>query len=294
MNDWTEVFEAERPRLLGLAYRSLGSYVDAEDVVQEAWLRASRTALVDIDNPAAWLTTVTSRLALDRLRSLSRRREDYVGPWLPEPISSVGDPATTAEMADSLTLGFLVLLDQLSPVERVVFLLAEVFGEPYAAIAGVVGRSEKACRQVASRARRRLRPDDAVAVAERPAERPLLEALVGAIVMGRRVRRRRTARPGSPPGERRWCADRHAARRPVVGADRVARFLVNIGKRALEGWVPGWRTVNGQEAFTMHAGDVPGIRARGDVPRRARHVGERDGEPRQAPPRRQRRPAGLI
>ena len=142
-----DVFEAERPRLLGLAYRILGSAVDAEDVVQEAWVRWSSAE--DIERPAAWLTTVVSRLALDAWRAQQRKREDYVGPWLPEPVAIEPGPAERAELADSLTFGFLVLLDELTAVERVVFLLADVFGEPYTDIASTVGKSEAACRQIA-------------------------------------------------------------------------------------------------------------------------------------------------
>ena len=149
-----DIFEAERPRLLGLAYRILGSAVDAEDVVQEAWVRWQGAQ--GIERPAAWLTTVVSRLALDAWRAQQRKREDYVGPWLPEPVATEPDPAERAEMADSLTFGFLVLLDELSPVERVVFLLADVFGEAYTDIAATVGKTEAACRQIASRARRKL------------------------------------------------------------------------------------------------------------------------------------------
>ena len=119
-HEWTtptsselDVFEAERPRLLGLAYRILGSAVDAEDVVQEAWVRWSSAE--DIERPAAWLTTVVSRLALDAWRAQQRKREDYVGPWLPEPVAIEPGPAERAELADSLTFGFLVLLDELTP-----------------------------------------------------------------------------------------------------------------------------------------------------------------------------------
>jgi RNA polymerase sigma-70 factor (ECF subfamily) len=254
MSDWTITFETERPRLVGLAYRTLGSVTDAEDVVQEAWLRCARTDLATIDNPAAWLTTVTSRLALDRLRALSRRREDYVGPWLPEPYGSAPDPSMMAERADSLTLGFLVLLDRLSPTERVVFLLADVFGEPYARIAEAVDKSEEACRQVASRARRRLRGDAPTEV--RAADKGLLEALVTAIVMGDDIGVMALLAP-----EVRLVSDggaaRHAARRPVLGPDRVARLLVNLGTRMPPGGEPGWRVVNGQDAFTVVVDGVP-------------------------------------
>src|SRR5581483_9331959 len=121
-----------------------------------AWLRWQSADRDAIERPAAWLTTVTTRLALDRLRATKRRREEYVGPWLPEPIVGGPAPEATAELADSLTLGFLTLIDRLSPVDRAVFLLADVFGFPYAEVAETVDKSEAACRQIASRARRRL------------------------------------------------------------------------------------------------------------------------------------------
>ena len=153
----TDIFEQERPRLLGLAYRMLGSIVDADDVVQDAWLRWQTVESEVIRSPEAWLTTATTRLALDRIRSHRRRREEYVGPWLPEPLVSEAGPEEAAELADSLTFGFLTVLDRLGPIERAVFLLADVFAVPFAEIADTVGKSEAACRQIASRARRRLR-----------------------------------------------------------------------------------------------------------------------------------------
>src|SRR5271169_6292063 len=119
-------FEAERRRLVGLAYRMLGTWADAEDVVQDAWLRWQAVAPGSIERPAAWLTTVTTRLCLDRVRTARRRREDYVGPWLPEPVVIEPGPEDAAELSDSLTLGFLTMLDRLGPLERAVFLLADV------------------------------------------------------------------------------------------------------------------------------------------------------------------------
>ena len=159
-----ERFEHERPRLVGLAYRLLGSLADAEDVVQEAWLRWQQTDRDAIEQPAAWLTTVTSRIGLDRLRARQRDRADYVGPWLPEPIvvpMDAADPAHHAELSDSLTTAFLVLLEELSPTERLVLLLADVFDQPFAEISAILGRSSDACRQVASRARRKVREAEA-------------------------------------------------------------------------------------------------------------------------------------
>ena len=166
-------FEGERARLTGLAYRITGSVADAEDVVQEAWIRWAARDPGRIDNPAGWLTTVTSRLALDRLRAQSRRREVYVGPWLPDPVPTARSVEETAELAESLTLGFLVLLESLGPLERVAFLLGDVFGEPYSIIAEVLGKNEPACRQLVSRPDGRCnRPGPMVGLGLRPGHRP--------------------------------------------------------------------------------------------------------------------------
>src|SRR5262245_51497701 len=155
-----DVFVRERPRLVGLAYRLLGSLTDAEDVVQEAWMRWNRTDQTAVQNPSAWLTTVVSRIGIDRLRARQRDQADYVGPWLPEPLVSFDDePAVAAELSDSLTTAFLVLLERLTPDERLVLLLADVFQQPFSTVAEVVGKSEDATRQMAVRARRKVRSD---------------------------------------------------------------------------------------------------------------------------------------
>jgi RNA polymerase sigma-70 factor (ECF subfamily) len=211
--------------LTGLAYRITGSLADAEDVVQEAWIRWSRDA-GDVDNPAGWLTTVTSRLALDSLRAQRRRREVYVGPWLPDPVPTARSAEDTAELAESLTLGFLVLLDSLVPTERVAFLLFEVFGEPYRVIAEVVGKSEAACRQLVSRARRKMhsaRPNDD-SVGPVPASAELLVELMYSVLTGDEEKALRLLDPdvvlvsdGGP--------DRRAARYPILGSTRVHRLI---------------------------------------------------------------------
>ncbi len=229
MSDASAEFAAERPRLLGLAYRMLGTVSDAEDVVQEAWLRWNRADPATVERPVAWLTTVTTRLALDRVRTLKRRREDYVGPWLPEPVAVQRTPEAAAEVADSLTLGFLVVLDRLNPQERAVFLLAEVFGEPYAAVAAAVGKTENNCRQIARRARRKVRDQRPPEVS--PATMETLGRMVNAVldadVDGLLALMDADVTLVSDGG-----ANRTAARRPVVGRDRVARFVLNIGTRA--------------------------------------------------------------
>jgi RNA polymerase sigma-70 factor (ECF subfamily) len=221
-----DAFVGERPRLTGLAYRITGSLADAEDVVQEAWIRWAARDPASVNNPAGWLTTVTSRLALDRLRAQRRRREVYVGPWLPDPVPTARTVEETAELAESLTLGFLVLLDSLGPFERVAFLLGDVFGEPYSVIAHVLGKSEPACRQLVSRARRKLqsaRPEGRPH-GPSPASAELLIELMDSVLADDEERVLSLLDPDvvlvSDAGP-----DRRAARHPVVGAKRVRQLL---------------------------------------------------------------------
>jgi RNA polymerase sigma-70 factor (ECF subfamily) len=244
-----DAFSSDRRRLLGLAYRILGSLVDAEDVVQDAWLRWSATDQDSIERPAAWLTTVTTRLALDRLKAAHRRRETYLGPWLPEPILTSPGPEEAAEAAETLTLGFLAMLEQLDPTSRVVFLLTDVFGYPSAEVANAVGRSPAACRQLASRARRRLRG----AKTSRPsqADRAIADRLLAAVTSGDTAAAMAMmsddvvlVTDGGP--------NRHAARRPVIGPFRVARFLTNISRRMAPTVQVQRATINAAAGFWLN------------------------------------------
>lgn len=151
----TAVFEAQRARLKRLAYRMLGSVSEAEDVVQDAWLRWDRAGETAND-PAAWLAQTTTRLCLDRLKSARARRETYVGPWLPEPLIEE-EPVDPLERAEDVSVAFLLALERLSPLERAVFLLHDVFDQDYGQVANALGRDEAACRQLASRARGHLK-----------------------------------------------------------------------------------------------------------------------------------------
>jgi RNA polymerase sigma-70 factor (ECF subfamily) len=159
--DWlAERFEQHRPRLLAVSYRMLGSLTEAEDAVQEAWLRLSRTDAGHVDDLGAWLTTVVSRICLNALRSRATRREDLIGPHLPDPVVcavDAADPESEALTADSVGLALLIVLDSLAPAERLAFVLHDVFDVPFEQIAPIIGRSEPAARQLASRARRRVR-----------------------------------------------------------------------------------------------------------------------------------------
>ena len=246
-------FEAARPRIRGLAYRMLGTLADADDVAQDTWLRWQAAGGEHIANTEAWLVTTATRLCLDRLRSAARTREIYPGPWLPEPIVTEPGPEGAAELADSLTLGFLVLLEQLAPVERAVFVLADVFGVPYAEIAATVGRSPAACRQIASRARRRLRPDQRphqAAAADRELVDGLLRALAAgdvAEVVARLAPQVVCVTDGGP--------QKRAARRPVVGAGLVARFLTHTARR-FRHVVSRPAVVGGSAGAILSAGDT--------------------------------------
>jgi len=249
-----DVFAAERPRLVGLAYRMLAMVDDAEDVVQEAWIRWQAVDPTGLERPAAWLTTVTTRLALDQLRSRSRRREDYVGPWLPEPLVSAPGPEEAAELADSLTLGFLTLLDRLTPIERAVFVLADVFDVPYAEIAETVAKSAPACRQIATRARRQIRENRPHPAS--PVARQLVTELVGVItagdIAGVLARLAPEAVCVTDGG-----ATRRAAQRPILGAPQVARFLIHLAQRFSNRLSLSPVTVNGDPGFILTLDGAP-------------------------------------
>lgn len=221
-----------RPLMFSIAYRMLGSVVEAEDVVQDAFLEMHRSG-TDVDSLDAFATTVTTRLAIDQLRSARRRREEYVGTWLPEPVvdTSDADPAHRIEVDESLSVAFLVLLEQLSPVERAVFVLREVFDYGYADIAAVVEKSEANCRQLLARARRRIE-------AGRPRFRPSPQerAAVASEFLA-------AMRHGDLAGLERLLADdvtlyadgggkAPSARSPVRGVTAVARFLLGLVRLA--------------------------------------------------------------
>ena len=219
-----------RGRLLGLAYRMLGCRSDAEDVVQDAYLRFAGAQ--DVHNPEAFLVTVVTRLCLDRLKSAKAQREVYVGPWLPEPVFDAeglsADAAT--ELADDLSFALLLALDRLSPLERAAFLLHDVFDTPFPEIAAMLDRSEEACRQLASRARRAVR-DDRPAPAKAPGNHARLLMAFGEAVTSGNVARlaellREDAVAITDGGGRKT-----AARNPIIGADKIARFFIGIAAK---------------------------------------------------------------
>jgi RNA polymerase sigma-70 factor (TIGR02957 family) len=221
------VFDEHRGLLISVAYRVLGSVTDAEDAVQEAWLRWSGVDHSEVADPRAFLVRVTTRLAIDRLRRAKTRRESYVGPWLPEPILTRQDPAEDAAMAESVSMAMLVVLETLSPLERAVFVLREAFGMPHAEIADVLGRKEEAVRQLAKRAREHVRERRTRFDADSDEQRRVTERFLEAASNGDLEALMDVLSPGvelvADGGGRAL-----APRRPVRGAEKVARFLVAI------------------------------------------------------------------
>jgi RNA polymerase sigma-70 factor, ECF subfamily len=255
-------FESERSRLHGIAYRMLGVPSDADDLVQETWLRYSQSP-TPIDAPAAWLTTVITRLAIDRLRSARVRRETYVGPWLPEPLVSLSthsasqstDPEGRALLAESLSIGFLAILERLSPLERAAFLLHEVFAFSMAETAVVIERSESATRQLAKRARDHVQGRPRFAVDPIDVE-ALSEAFFAAAFAGD-LERLESMLHDDVVQINDGGAKFRAARRPVVGKERVARFVCGLVRNAPPGTVAHRVSANGQFAYYLTVDDKP-------------------------------------
>src|ERR671931_400422 len=228
-----KLFEEHRPRLRGVAYRMLGSASDAEDAVQETWLRLSRADTGAVANLGGWLTTVVGRVCLDMLRARRARREDHVGAWLPDPFVSAddgADPEAETMLADSVGLALLVVLETLTPAERLAFVLHDMFDVPFEDIARIVGRSPVAARQLASRARRRVRGGTAPVEHDLERQRAAVDAFLAAArggdfealvaVLDPDVVFHADPGPGIPRG-----------RAPITGAAAVARQVMARGAR---------------------------------------------------------------
>jgi RNA polymerase sigma-70 factor (TIGR02957 family) len=252
----TETHEELRPLAFSIAYRMVGSVGEAEDLVQEALIRMYRVEQEGqaIESPEAYVSAVTTRLAIDHLRSARVRRESYIGPWLPEPLLTDPEPGPDerAETSDSLSQAFLVLLEQLSPVERAVFLLREVFGYDYDQIADVVERTPENCRQLLVRARRHVEDGRPRFEADRSKRAALAESFLRAAADGDTDRLvSLLAADASAYGD--GGGKVQAARKPLFGAARVAKFIsgiVALGmRRGGYGIRPAW--VNGQPGFVI-------------------------------------------
>lgn len=268
MTDVLGVFDAHRRLLFSVAYQMLGSVADAEDAVQDAWLRWSAAARDDVADPRAYLVQVITRLALDRLDSARARRESYVGPWLPEPLltgresvaaaPAPADPMAAAELGEEVSLALLVVLETLSPAERAVFVLREAFGLPVAEVAAAVGRSEPAVRQMAHRAREHVQARRPRFDTDREAQREVTERFLAACAGGDVDALLAVLSPDavliSDGGGK-----AKAALRPITGADKVARFSLGVAAQGME--LPDLRIevtdVNGAPAVVAWVGDEP-------------------------------------
>ena len=251
-------FDEVRPLLFSIAYRMLGSVMDAEDMVQEAFLRWRNAPEGEVQSPHAYLVTVVTRLCLDQLKSARIRREEYIGPWLPEPLVTEGRPdaAEAAMLSESLTMAFLVMLESLTPTERAVFLLREVFDYEYGEIAAILDKSEDAVRQMAHRARGHVQ-----------AHRPRFHA---SREQGQRVLLRFTETLATgdmegllavlAPNVTVWSdggGKAVAARKPVQGRDHVARFMLGLVKKAQVGFTPRLVEMNGQPGVIVYVAGQP-------------------------------------
>ena len=251
------VFEKHRQRLFGIAYRMLGTRDDADDVLQEAYIRLHSARLVEISVHEAWLVTIVTRLSIDRLRKLSSARETYIGPWLPEPL--ITDPAPSPEAAaanaSDVSVAFLLLLERLSPLERAVFLLHDVFEFAHAEIARIVAKSETAVRQVASRARRHIHSGRRRFAADEASKAALITKFVKASYAGdlntlKSIFADDVAMTSDGGGRV------NAARRVVGGRDRLGRlFTVAIAKT---GNLAAYTiNLNGEQAIVEYSNGVP-------------------------------------
>lgn len=228
-----EIFSQYRGRLFGIAYRMLGTRADAEDVVQETYLRWHKSDFRRIESPEAWLVTISTRLSIDRLRILAKERESYVGPWLPEPFygQTIYTPEEELEFGSNLSVAFMMLLERLSPVERAAFLLREVFDVSYAEIARIVGKTETACRQLIHRAGNRVRSDKPRFEASETDRRNLIEKFIAAVNAADEATlvslfaedARLTADSGGKVS---------AARKIVVGRRKIVRLFYHLGVKS--------------------------------------------------------------
>ena len=242
-------FEAHRPLLFSIAYRMLGSASEAEDVLQDTWLRARQDEDTDVRSPRAYLTTIVTRLCIDHLRSAERTRMEYPGPWLPEPLAEPNQES--AELASSLTTAFLVLLEQLAPTERAVFLLREVFELDFDEIARSVGKSEANTRQILTRARGRLRDSHPRFTVSRRESEEIVRRFRDACVTGN-LEQLMTVLHADAELVADGGGKALAATRPVLGADRIAEFVIDVvGKLRWSESNPQLVTINGAPGLLL-------------------------------------------
>ena len=252
LDEALQTFDAHRRRLFGIAYRMLSTVADAEDIVQETWIRWQNTDRSKVQEPVAFLTTIATRLSINVLQSSRVRRETYIGPWLPEPVNTEDDPALGAERAEALQFAILLTLEKLTPTERAAYILREAFDYPYPRIAEVISSSQASARQLVSRARAHL-SSTRNATVDPAAQKRLLDAFLTAAQKG-----------DVSELESLFAADvvsytdgngvKLAARIPVIGRGRVAKFVSAFAHHFWTGKTIDWVEVNGQPAATLSEG----------------------------------------
>ncbi|GAB3849543.1 RNA polymerase sigma-70 factor [Dactylosporangium cerinum] len=252
LDEAASIFTGVRPRLFGIAYRMLGSVSEAEDLVQDVWLRWQTTDRSVVNNPGAFLATTTTRLAINELQSARARRETYIGPWLPEPVDTSADPFLGAERGEALELAVLTLMEKLTPHERAAYVLREAFDYPYTQIAGILLSTEQGARQLVSRARKHIAGERKIPVPA-TAQRQLLATFLDAARTGdletlEKLFAAEVASVSDGNGAR------QVSRKAVVGAARVAKYIAAFSAWYWEGVDVQWVTTNGQASAVMCRG----------------------------------------
>ncbi|MEV0400092.1 RNA polymerase sigma-70 factor [Actinoallomurus sp. NPDC050550] len=255
LDEAASVFVGLRPRLFGIAYRMLGSSAEAEDVVQEAWVRWQTTDHAAVKEPEAFLATITTRLAINVGQSARKRRETYAGPWLPEPVDTSADPQVGAERGEALELAVLFLLEKLSPTERAAYVLRESFDYPYGQIAEILQLSEANTRQLVSRARKHLAAERRTPVS-RAEHRRLLEAFLAAAQTGNLTTLEELFAADVVSYSDGGGVVREAARIPMVGRIRVAKFIAGWAARFWPGTTTAWVEANGRPGVLVSRGET--------------------------------------
>lgn len=258
MNQSTKIFEQHRPHLFRLAYGMLGRIAPAEDAVQEAFIRWQKQDIDQIRSPKAFLSTVVSRICLDEIKSARNRREQYIGPNLPEPFLAAENetPEEKMELAESLSMAMLVVLDQLTPVQRAVFILQEIFDYDYASVAEMINKSESHCRKIAQRARDQIHENKPRFDSNAPKQHELVTTFIDAVQDGdlseiESILAEEAILYSDGGGKV------TAARKPIYGSAKIAKFLVGIQKKGTEDteWRLEFREVNGEPGMLIWVED---------------------------------------
>ncbi len=255
-DDGLSAFASVRPRLFGIAYRMLGSAAEAEDIVQDVWLRWQATNRSEVENPPAFLATTATRMCINFSQSAQSRRETYIGPWLPEPVDTSSDPALGAERGEALGFAILLLLEKLSPTERAAYVLREAFDYSYRQIADILQMEEANTRQLVSRARKHI-ADGRRTPASSQEQRRLLEAFIGAAQKGDLAALEGLFAEDVVSYSDGGGVVRTAARAPVSGRERVAKFISAFASHFWTGLTLAWVEANGQASVLMSRDGIP-------------------------------------